>query len=67
MKMEDYEKLTQPQEVETVISKKSSHSKGNVINLGSTTITKGNSPSVTKMMPAILRQPGKQVFKVVRT
>lgn len=65
MKMEDYEKLTQTQEVETVTSKKSLQHKGNVINVGSTTITKGSAPSLTKLMPAILRQSGKQIVKVV--
>lgn len=64
MKMEDYEKLTSnTQEVETTPTpKKAPHSKSNVINVGNTTITKGNPGS--KTIPTILRQGGKQTHVV---
>lgn len=67
MKMEDYEKMVEnSREVETPILKKATPvTKGTVINVGSTTITKGNPTG--KTMPAILRQASKpqQIIKVV--
>ena len=67
MKMEDYEKMTEnSREMETSVPKKaSSISKGTIINVGNTTITKRNVTG--KTMPAILRQTSKtpQVIKMV--
>lgn len=67
MKVEDYEKVEEDShDIETTPLKKVTPlSKGTVINVGNTTITKGNAAG--KTMPAILRQAAKpsQVIKMV--
>ncbi|KAK6644561.1 hypothetical protein RUM43_000828 [Polyplax serrata] len=66
MKVEDYEKVEEDShDIETTPLKKVTPlSKGTVINVGNTTITKGNAAG--KTMPAILRQAAKpsQVIKM---
>ncbi|KAL0281405.1 UNVERIFIED_CONTAM: hypothetical protein PYX00_002402 [Menopon gallinae] len=67
MKMENYDKIANAHEVENSVSKKVTPiPKGTVINVGSTTITKNNAPTVTKTMPAILRQTSKQPQHVIK-
>lgn len=66
MKMEEYEKVVEnSNDVETPAKKAAPISKGTVINVGNTTITKGNASG--KTMPAIMRQASKppQIIKVV--